>query len=49
MGFTKGFLTTNVLLAAGKSVYKNVLRARLVGDREVEFGEYFSLASLALV
>ena len=33
----------------GESISKHVLRTRVVHDRKVEFGEYFSLTSLALV
>ena len=30
-------------------IYKDILRARTVNDREVELSKYFSLTSLALV
>ena len=49
VGFTQSFLAFYVLLVTGESISKHVLKTRAVYDYKVEFGEYFSLTSLALV
>ena len=37
------------MLVARQGISQNVLRTRVIYDQEVEFGEHFSLTSLALV